>query len=390
MNVLINLLIILLPFGVVFRFLVFPDIYLYPIDIVAGLILLTFLYQIIIRKQKIVRKDLFYPILAFLSVGLISLIVNSGFLNPPSFLVSLLYLVRFASYVSIAFSFQFVSENFKKTLNYKLLASGALFVLFGFIQYFYYPNLRNLYYLGWDDHLYRLFSTFLDPNFAGAFLVLFFLFVAELVIKVFSKKQTKSLLVYSFISIGTLIAIYLTYSRSAFIMLVVGVVVLLMSNKLFKQTALAAVILIVLFALFANTKTEGTNPFRIASSEARLQTAGEAIFIIEKNPILGVGFNAYRYAQVRYNVRTTQVATISNADAGTDNSFLLVLATTGVIGFVPFVLFWIRILQSSKSGLLPASVAALLLDSLFINSLFYIFTMAWIFLLVGVASSKKE
>ena len=72
-----------------------------------------------------------------------------------------------------------------------MLISGSLIVLLGFIQLMFYPALRNLYYLGWDEHLYRMFSTFLDPNFAGAFFVLFTLFVIDMSLRY--KKEFKNL-----------------------------------------------------------------------------------------------------------------------------------------------------------------------------------------------------
>ena len=37
---------------------------------------------------------------------------------------------------------------------------------------FVYPDLRNLWYLGWDPHYYRVFATLLDPNYVGILLVL--------------------------------------------------------------------------------------------------------------------------------------------------------------------------------------------------------------------------
>ena len=55
-----------------------------------------------------------------------------------------------------------------------LLFSGLVIVGLGFVQYFFYLGLRNLYYLGWDEHLSFIFQL-LDPNFAGAFPALFFI-----------------------------------------------------------------------------------------------------------------------------------------------------------------------------------------------------------------------
>ena len=116
----------------------------------------------------------------------------------------------------------------------KLMVSGAIFIVFGYIQYLFYSNLRNLYYLGWDDHLYRLFSTFLDPNFAGIFLVLILLLTVQYF---FLERKTKIKIVIAMFSVLALIALYLTYSRSAFISMVLGVSIFKQKNKSYHSFA---------------------------------------------------------------------------------------------------------------------------------------------------------
>lgn len=396
-NLLFTILILLIPFGVILRFSVFPNVYIYPIDLVAIVIFIIYLVSLI-KNKKIEHEKIFYPLLGFLGIGLFSLFLDLRYLSISQFLVALLYLFRFTVYASLIWSVAKIAKD--KNLNIKLLASGSLFVVFAYIQYFYYNNLRNLYYLGWDDHLYRLFSTFLDPNFAGVFLVLIFILVTGLSIDFYKKKNTRIFLLLLLLGMATLVAILLTYSRSAFIMLLVGLVVLLLLNKYVKQLLLMLVVVIVLYFSFANLKIEGLNPLRLASSEARLVSARQATNIFSKNPVFGVGFNSYRYTQVRYGTRTPNGIASSNADAGTDNSYLFVLATTGVVGFVFFAKFLFEIVNSllkvykkNKSvfaAIALSSFVAILADSFFINSLFYIFIISWVFILVGITLSRKQ
>jgi len=396
MNVLINLLIFSLPLGVIFRITPVSNVSIYPLDFSAGLIFLYVLFQIVIRKENIREKKLFIMVSLFLLVGFISLLMNMRYFTLQTFLTSFAYSLRYAAYASIIFAFQFLDQKFKKSINLKLIVAGTIFTFLGFIQYFYYPNLRNLYYLGWDEHLYRLFSTLLDPNFAGAFLVLFILLLTENVIRSF--KNRKNLIFFSILWIPTLISILLTYSRSAFIMLIISIVALLSIHKMYRALFLLVVLFLSLFFIFSNRNIEGLNPLRITSVEARIESAREAISIFSKNPILGVGFNAYRYAQVRYGFRTQSGSAISNADAGTDNSYLFVLATTGVIGLLIFLDLWvnvfrliIRSLHSSIYGRLAfASIVGLSVNTIFINSLFYPPIMVWIFVLIGLTVNKKE
>ena len=101
-----------------------------------------------------------------------------------------------------------------------------------------------------------------------------------------------------------------------------------------------------LLFVVSDTSVEGLNPFRTVSSGERLKSFNEGVYIFEKNSVLGVGFNTYRYAQVRYSIRNQIGAAGSNADAGTDNSWLFVAATTGIVGLVFFCLSYFYLLKS--------------------------------------------
>lgn len=384
------MLIFSLPLGVILRMTPISNVSIYPYDLFAGLILLSVLFKILVRREKIREKKLFGIISLFLLAGFFSLLINIRYLTFQTFLISFAYLVRYVSYVSIIFAFQILDKKFKDSINIKLIAAGILFTFVGFVQYFLYPNLRNLYYLGWDEHLYRLFSTFLDPNFAGVFLVLFILVLTENVIRNF--KSQINLILFSTLWISTLVAILLTYSRSAFIMLIVGMSTLLALQKMYRFIAISVVAFIILFLLLSNMNFEGLNPLRIASIEARIDSAQDALEIISKNPIIGVGFNAYRYAQIRYGLAGVEGTLVSNSGAGTDNSYLFVLATTGILGFIIFLSFWVNIIKALArnlhSGIYSrvafASIVGLLVNTIFINSLFYPPIMAWIFILIGL------
>ena len=333
----------------------------------------------------------------FLLVGFVSLLINVKFLTFQIFLISLAYTLRYAAYASIIFAFQFLNQKFKESLNIKLIVSGMVFTSVGFIQYFYYSNLRNLYYLGWDEHLHRLFSTFLDPNFAGAFLVLVLVLLSENIIERSAKKNRK-IFTMATVWVITLVAIFFTYSRSAMVLLLTASAVFLIIHKLYKVAVIALFILVISFFIFPNPNIQGLNPLRIASIEARIESAQDALEIISKNSIIGVGFNAYRYARIRYGLADVEGTLVSNSGAGTDNSYLFVMATTGIVGIVVFVLFWINILKylarSLHLGIYEritfVSIVGLLVNTIFINSLFYPPIMAWVFILIGFTVNRKR
>lgn len=379
------LIIFLFAFGEVIR-IPFAGLSIKLIDVgIAALTAYWVLFGVKNLKKIKIDKKRGIPMLIFFAAALLSLVLNARFLNINELFVSSLYLTRWVAYASIIFIIPMFDNSFKKIIIKLLIFIGIFIVVLGYIQYLFYPNLRNLYYLGWDEHLYRLFSTFLDPNFAGAFFVLYFLFVLNILIDSLKKQARFFSFSIGLILLFTLIAIFLTYSRSALLMLITGSFVFLFLNTKKTFAILIVVVFLSVTVLLPKAyKTEGTNFFRIASSQARLDSAKQAIEIFKEDPLFGVGFNAYRYAKDRHGF-TFGDWEESHADAGTDNSFLFLLATVGITGFIAYLYMWFKILKINiRSKLLIVSVVAIFVDSLFVNSLFYSFLMFWIWILVGL------
>jgi len=368
----------LIPLGEIVRLDFGNEIVVKPLDIAVGLLFISWLIFKFIKKEKIKQKYILFPVIAFATVGGLSLLINSFNLSFHQFFASGMYLVRSVAYAGAFFLIGDFDRDFKRKIDNLLLTIGTLVVGLGYLQYIFYSNAKSLLYFGWDEHMYRMFSTFLDPNFAGIFFVLFFLFAINLFLK-------KKNIMVGLISIFTLGAIFLTFSRSALIMLIVGSSLLFMfTNKKKMIIVLLSIIVLVLAISSKFFNIENINLFRVVSTEARLETAGNAIKIIQDNPFFGVGFNTYRYAQLRYGFRNDNALIVSHADSGVDNSFLFVLATTGIIGISSYLLLWFRILKRYWTvPVIASSVLGLFISSFFINSLFYPPIMLWMWILLA-------
>jgi len=371
-----------------------------PIDIAAILLFVVWVPQAFKKwKKNIISNNLFIPIILLAATMCISLLLNIKNFSGNEIFVAFSYILRWILYASLIFIVKSFQVKFKEKIIYLLLSIGAVIIFLGFTQHFFYTSLRNLYYLGWDEHMYRMFSTFLDPNFAGSFFVLYLIFLAGLLLNSLKNKISQVWFI-GLISIFTLVSVYLTYSRSALIMLIVSAFIFLTSAKKIKWLVLI-ICVSVLFILTSskNFYIENINLFRIVSAEARIDSAKVAIEIIKNNLFFGVGFNTYRYAQVKYGFRNAVGSAESHADAGTDNSFLFIFATTGIIGLIFYLnLLWVILKKSYLNykqhkdkdiqkyiGLVVlASVGGIIIDSFFVNSLFYSFVMIWIWILLGL------
>jgi O-antigen ligase len=390
------LFIIVFPMGELVNIYLTKSINFSPLELT---VLLIFLFWIFLKKKKKLRKDLFTPIFIFVGVMIISLVVNIPGVPPNMLLAASLYLVRWLLYLTIFIVLLNSSENIRKIVPYFMIVGGAMITVVGYFQYFLFPSLQPLYKYGWDEHLYRLFSTFLDPNFCGIILALTFVLNFLLYPRLRRKKIKSLFILYQLI---TFVAIILTYSRTGIITLLFSsfaFLFLLNKKKIafgFLAIIMLSVYLIPIISAAISVKTfkiENTNFLRMTSVNARLKAMDEGLKLYYKYPILGVGFNNLRYAQYQNKIIGGSDWESTHAGGGTDNSFLFVADTTGTIGFFAYLfliysiskkLFDIRRKQNLMANITIASFIGLVVGSFFINALFYPFIMLWMWSLLGV------
>src|SRR3989338_2063484 len=160
-------------------------------------------------------------------------------------------------------------------------------IFFSIAQYFLYPNLRNLQYLGWDPHQYRIFGTLFDTSAQAAIvglLILFFLFERKII-----PNMTRYALLLSSVVTGLL-----TYSRGFYISFLSTLAVFFVKTKQF--FLLGGILVIFAMGVFALPKPfgEGVNLQRTFSLESRLRDNREAVDIFNKSPLFGIGYNQIR------------------------------------------------------------------------------------------------
>lgn len=336
-----------------------------PLDLAV-----VFLLLINIRKLNIKTIPFFIKVgIVFAAICTLSLILTPLHLTPPEYLNSFLYTLRFGLYLFVGLLV------FKNPLR-MLQISGVALAILGLFQFIFLPDLRFLEAFGWDPHYYRTVSTFLDPNFLGAYLVLVLIAVTQNI-------KGKSWLIFSLLYI----ILMTTFSRSSYLMFLVSFTTLSFlthSKKLFILSTSLFLGLMLGFYIYTQLVTIPHGVDRNASASYRLGTWQQGLTVFEKSPILGVGFNSYRYAIREYGLGNIQFL---NARGSTTNDFslLYVLATTGILGLISY-LFFIGSIFSKKSIISTCFLAGLLVHSIFNNSLFYPPILIWIIIL---AAQKK-
>ena len=242
-----------------------------------------------------------------------------------------LYLLRFLGYLWVIIN----SEKLLGPVKKFIIPAFWVFIILAWIQYLFLPDTRFLLRYGWDEHYYRMIGTVLDPNYLGVMLGIIGIY---LIYKYTNRQIDKWGKILIALTFGGLV---MTYSRAAWLAITVGLSVYSVIpakagiykdnlNRFRIKSGMTMKILIGLLffglVLYLAPKQggEGVNLFRTASIEQRIESWREGINVWREHPWLGVGFNNYRIA-AGLNGK-------SHAGNAPSSSWILLLATTGIIG----------------------------------------------------------
>ncbi len=367
------------------------NIYLFDIGVI--LFALVGVFQLLLSKKFYLPQG-FSFFLFFIFAAAVSLLINFHHYQLSQLFITFFYLARLFFYFLagvVVYNMLTMKVLTCEVLARMIVISGVLVGVFGVLQLFILPDFEVLdSSLGWDPHKNRLASTFFDPNFVAAYLVISVTFAFEQIIN--TKKPSLYLLLCMFF---LLVSIILTFSRSGWLLL--SVVVLMYG--LYRTKWLLAVAGILVFSAYIavpriQTRISGiTDP--ADSAHFRLISWNNTVEIVKDNFIFGIGYNAFRYVQQRYGF--IELGTLGgNSGAGSDASLLFVFATTGVVGMgfymLSYIFFTLKAYVNRKCGYNFATLAillGLLLQSMFINSLFYPQILFVLLLLFGLIESTS-
>ena len=349
----------------------------------------------ILRKKKVyfgVEKIL----LIWCIFGVISTFINIFFYKYKlnEVLYGLLYSVRYFIYIiyTILVSEFLFNSNINIYRFYMFIIKSYLVVsILGIIQIIIWPNSIdyysflskfNIYLLNPDPHINRIISTYLDPNYLSAILIIPINLTLILILK--EKKKLKFLISFLLL-VATLIG---TVSRSGLIGLAISLGITLtfsmigvntkkeiVFNKIILLLFIILIIIIpmvIYFNLDSSRVLQRIIGFRDdPSAIARFLSWQESFSIIKENKIIGIGYNMLGFYTGNLKTMTS---------FGVDASLLLIAITTGVIGLILYLFYYIKKLYilirymkkdkyifSSLIGIILASIVM----SMFNNLLFY-------------------
>lgn len=370
-NIFIFLFLIVFPLGQIIRIGIIQ-----PVDLVAGL---AALYAVFARLE---RPKIFKYLNHFLMIAVFSWIVGAAIFRQIDVVYGLLYLVRLAVYFYfLIYVWNFTKKNIGNTkliLN-SLVTVSVASAVFGWIQYFMFPSIKPFAVWGWDDHLFRLVGTFLDPTFLGIVIVFGFLIS---IYQFIQNKNKLSLL----ISVFLLISLAFTYSRASYLAFLAGIIITGFAWKKFRQIIYLIMGLVLLIAILPTSGNHILAITRSFSIVDRVENYTQVFSIFKKSPVFGIGYDNLCLAKTKLlNFNELE----SHSCSGSDSSLLFILSTMGVTGMIVFIyMVWnigASIYKNKYFLVICSTFLALLVHSSFSNSLVYSWVLGWMMILLTVA-----
>ena len=330
---------------------------IYLLDILVALLTLSLIIPKKTRRQILIDKISPY-LLFFVAAGALSLLVNLYRLDTAQTVKALFYFLRLLVYPSLYFAVK--SIDFKR-IKPSLVSSVIIFIGLSISQYIFFPDATDLKMLGFDDHYYRLIGSLFDPNYTGEILVMIGLFAIA------TNKHLLSVLILPIIAV--------TYSRASYMAYLFGLLLILIRSK---KKILLLLLLLIPLSIWISPRPwgEGVNLLRTFSIYSRIDSWMNGLSLFAQRPIAGWGFNT--------------LSDINGQRIGIDNSYIFTLATTGLIGFISYVILLIKSLKQISKSLLFIPVLTILFHSFFNNSFFYIWINASFWLLIGLGDSSRD
>ncbi|MFC1539194.1 O-antigen ligase family protein [Candidatus Latescibacterota bacterium] len=311
----------------------------------------VFLKHCLNRKLTFPSISLWPPLIAFLTMTLISTIYS------PNFMLGFIEFVRLVVLTFLAFAILISIDSKKKVKfvvwSYILIPlSVAIFTIYEIITqgaFFSSQIARVATELGIP--VYRSTGTFHNPNDLACFLMIGILLSFAVLIIEKTNKYTKVIMI---VIIGIIsFALIASFSRGGWLSTFVAIAFIIFLQRKWSYAALFGGVFILTFIVLSikfphiilsalDRFGSIINPFSEASSSSRISLIKAGIGMWKDHPILGVGEGGYRYYAFDYIDPDMPRAVASTREAHTLQA--KILAEQGLVGFTIAVWFFYTVL----------------------------------------------
>lgn len=314
---------------------------------------------------------------------------------------SLAYLARWLMY----FGLYIVTINYAKDSNtdaiWRALENAILiFAAFGIVQAIFLPNFAQMVYpeqaSQMDRQGHRLQSTVLEPNIAAAMILTVLL---PQIARLSSGERFPT-----WRPLLLVVALLATLSRSGLLGFGVGILVIISVRGISRRALrLASITLVGLLAFLPRLLEFASSYNKLsvtdASALSRLAAWQRALQLFLENPWFGIGFNTYGFVQEHRGFERSGASSYA-----TEGGLLYIAVMTGIVGLATFVAMTGIVFRSCRRvwrdgdatprdrGLAVGTVAAtlaILVHSIFVNSITVPFVMEPLVVLWGLSRAAR-
>ncbi|MCW6112135.1 O-antigen ligase family protein [Clostridium sporogenes] len=316
-------------------------------DIILGIIIILYLINIIIIKESQKRfikgiKDFFTScnsIFMFLWIAMMFISI----IYATDKKLALQEGIRISTYIVLFFIIKY--DMYKKEMIDRIIYSAiTVSLIIGTIGVYEYFNGIGLHQSGEFGPIIRISSTIENSNNLGAF---FLLIIFPFAVLALNENNKKRKILFSFCSLLALINIVASFSRNAWLGLIVGYIALIFvyNLRLVYGAILGSGIAFCIPKISNRLREIGD----ISQNLSRISLWTIAVKMIKEHPILGVGNGNYR---TLYNEYYNKVKHLDGYKAHENfhphNAYLKAQCELGIVGFISLIGFLVSSLIKSN------------------------------------------
>jgi hypothetical protein len=325
--------------------------------LVAGLVALYLMYHY--KKSAILRKPIILIIAAYAALHLLLTVFN--FQGTTAYLAGLAIDLRYLLYFALVYIAMNLYPQYRKTYIRVGIGAALISIVFVILQVTILPD-DFLKYIGYgqntiqpfltidqNQNFVRINGTLRGPNPLGAYagIILTLLVAAAISFKI--NKDKRSQIFTAILAVGSVVALWFSYSRSAWLASVLSVLVAIISviyrNISLKQwVAIVAITVIAIGALFTfhdgyfisnvilhENPVQGNN---VNSNEGHISSINTGVDQLLHQP-LGAGIGS-----------TGSASLLANNSEIIENQYLFIAHEAGWLGLGLFVAIFILVLKN--------------------------------------------
>ena len=314
-------------------------------DLIISINSLIFLYLSFKNKEFFYFNNKFFYFFCIFYLILLSSSIFSDFILES--LKSTFFYFRFYIFSLLIWYLLDNYSSFKKIFTSSLIATFIFAILDGYYQFFFGHTIFG--YTHGYEYTSRLMLSFDDKLILGGYLSRLFPLIIGLVLFLYSKKKFTP---YLIVFVSTDILVYLTGERTAFGLMIISSIFLIIFLSEFKMlrilTLILSLIIIILASIFSSAVMERNvsltvNQLGLSKGEIIIHSDHHeshyitALNMFKENPFLGVGVNNFRMLCSDNSFLNSEKEIHLSCSTHPHNTYVQLLSETGIIGFI-FVL----------------------------------------------------